>query len=221
LLKNAIRHATENHGLTEEDRIIVAGDLVDIGHDWRRVIEDVEQVGAEVLWGNHDVAAVIGQRISPQDLTVSGYVVQETAERMGWKLAAEHAGVLITHAGLSVLYAEKLGIDTRDAKVIAERLNREFESQDGMKALAKLPYGTLWFRPFDRQAYGVKEQMPYRVPQVAGHTPLEYYDKSEQLAFDQMDFTLVDMYVRYNFGREGHAVYAIIDENGNVERVVT
>ena len=47
------------------DRLIFAGDFVDIGPEPEQCLELLLDLNARILWGNHDLAVLFGERIHP------------------------------------------------------------------------------------------------------------------------------------------------------------
>jgi hypothetical protein len=143
---------------------------------------------AEMLWGNHDAAVILGKFISPQD--PYSWELYEELKSIPIKAAAVHDDVLITHAGLSEAYFQ----DEYDVGIIKETLNK--------KNLIDLWSGDniLWYRP--------DEIMPHSgIVQVVGHTPPAYCRPIK-------NFYMVDPFTKKNFGKKRYR-YASI-ENGEV-----
>lgn len=125
-MRNALEHARYEAGV---DRLVFAGDFADRGPDGRACLELIEASGAEVLWGNHDVAVLLGRPIDPQD-PASRTLRPHFVERFGaaaWKLALCVDGVLVTHAGLSRVYRHDWEACGHDPERLAARLNEEFQ----------------------------------------------------------------------------------------------
>jgi len=193
LIQNALRHGGFEPGV---DAFVYAGDLLDRGPDGKGCIAIVERYATEVLLGNHDVAAVFGLDVFPQDPGspafgpfLAGKVLSSERSR-AWKAATCVEGVLITHAGVSEEYQETFLVDCRSDPVrLAERLNDGFRDLVARKSLIRDwddhpllgGLGPFWFRPWP---------FSYLRPlsgciQVAGHTPpLE--------AVDIVDFYMID-----------------------------
>lgn len=216
-----LRAAIERGGLTEDDRLVVAGDLIDIGSE--DTIRLAESYGAEILVGNHELAAAVGLRISPQnaDSLARG---PEFAERMlsgAWRLASVAGDHLITHAGVSAALSDIIAANP-SLDGLAADLNRRFiEELEIAVSLAPLawddldrfrllgsPLGPLWFRPF------AASQLPSGIRQVVGHTAPELLPGDLAAAVRSAGWYLVepgghagaaDVDFRYAVVEDGHA----------------
>jgi hypothetical protein len=205
ILNNALQHAGE------VDRVIIAGDLVDIGPDPNGVLDYAFSLPDEdVLFGNHDVAAMIGQIISPQD-EVSFTFKDKLLDKVGkWKIATVVDDVIITHAGLCSTYSRL--IDTYGKEGTVGVINESFEKEmvewqltKKFPSMAMDEYGPLWYRPY------VGEVAP-GLKQVAGHTPDMCYSPQMLVAMRKKGLRLIDTYVRGKFDEEGWYRYAIISD---------
>lgn len=213
--------AIERSGLTTSDRLIVAGDLIDVGPE--DAIGLAESYGAEVLVGNHELAAAVGLRISPQnaDSVARG---PEFAERMlsgDWKLASAAGDHLITHAGVSSALSDIIR-SNRGLDELTADLNRRFveeleiavsqaplswEDLDRFRLLGS-PLGPLWFRPFDTS------QLPSGMRQIVGHTAPELLRSDLAAAIRSAGWYLIEpgghgsaggVAFRYAVVEDGHA----------------
>jgi predicted phosphodiesterase len=106
LIKNALDHGGFEPG---RDAFVFAGDLLDRGPDADGCIALVERHATEVIFGNHDVAALLGLPIDPQNpgSPAFGPFLREKVladPTIAWKAATCIDGVLITHAGVSSRY---------------------------------------------------------------------------------------------------------------------
>lgn len=195
-LERTLEHAR----FTRDDRLVIAGDLIDVGTD--DVIALAEAHGATVLAGNHEVSAALGLRISPQH-PESLERGSEFAERFAsgvWPLAVEVEGFLITHAGVSATLSDLIDRAGGEVAAVAERLNHLFRSEvESARAQAPLawedierlrlcgsPAGPLWFRP--RSA----AQLPSGLRQIVGHTPPEMYPPETLDALEHAGWLLVE-----------------------------
>jgi len=221
LLERALEHAQFASG---EDRLIVAGDLVDVGSD--DTIALAEQLGATVLAGNHEVSAAIGLRISPQNPETLARG-PEFAGRFAsgeWPLAVAVDGWLVTHAGVSVALDDIVIMAGHDVETVADRLNELFRTEIS-SAVRRMPItwegltsfrliggemGPLWFRPTSLH------HVPSGLRQVVGHTPPEMLSPAQLASLDSRGWRLVEP------GRRGDPGagfrYALI-ENGDAEVV--
>ena len=197
-MRNALEHAQYEAGL---DRLIFAGDFADRGPDGRECLELIEASGAEVLWGNHDVAVLLWRPIFPQDpacRTLRPHFMKRF-EEAAWKVALCVDGVLITHAGLSRVYRHDWEACGHDPERLAARLNEEFQLviapcvdtrdelawPNGEKPSLLDHMGPLWFRPTPALPEGLLQG----VTQVCGHSP---FDGREHRALAEQGLHVVD-----------------------------
>lgn len=166
-IQNALDHSKYN---PQSDRLIFAGDVLDIGPSPQECLDILESAGAEMLWGNHEQAVLYGERIHPQDLHSFDFVDLLKSKVRGpdkWKVATSHDDVLISHAGVAQTYARMLdGYKEMGAPYIATVLNRRFECID-QEVIADEFWAQdspLWFRP------GLLCPLQ-GIVQVVGHTP--------------------------------------------------
>jgi hypothetical protein len=234
LLRNALDHAK----LSKEDRVIFAGDFCDIGYDTYDVQTALEDIGAEVLFGNHEIAHMFGHAIKPYDYKldsilglVEGWITKFLTRE--WKLATsiktskEYNDILVTHAGVSDLLGEKLVCEGLTAFQIAEKINDRFFSQimlNHSNLLLEprdhyLVYNEflspVWWRPFTRvlASDSIKGTMPFPVRQIAGHTPREHYDNEELRHLERMGFYLIDPYQGGRMNIPGYCMYAVVEDD--------
>lgn len=220
LLERILEHAS----FGDDDRLVVAGDMIDVGGD--DVVSAVTALGATVLVGNHEVAAAIGLRISPQDPAslARGAEFADNVISGRWSLAAVVDGWLVTHAGVSVALEDVIAMNERDPERIAEALNTLFaqeieravglaplapEDLDGYRLLGG-EMGPLWFRPFDLT------RIPSGIKQVVGHTPPELLSEAQLGALEAHGWRLVEP--GHRAGQEDSVRYAVIE--GGIARVV-
>ncbi len=218
-----LERALEHSGFGANDTLVVAGDLIDVGAD--DTVALAESLGATVLAGNHEVAAAMGLRISPQnpDSLTRG---PEFAGRFAtgeWALAAAADGWLITHAGVSIALDDVIAKAHGDIEALAHELNRQFRDEVS-RAVRSMPLGPedldrfrliggemgpLWFRPTDLA------RIPGGLRQIAGHTPPELFSAGELAALESRGWRLVEP-----GGHVGEIVarYAVI-ENGDAHVV--
>ena len=183
LIKNVIRHSNYDK---QYDRLIHAGDFIDIGSDPIGCWKLLDNYNAEMLWGNHDLAILLKRYISLQD-SYSHDLYHEIFKRQNeFKVAANHNNVLITHAGLSSNFLSH-GLTIEQITDTLNHMNlRDMWCDDS----------PLWFRP--------RNQLPYpEIIQVCGHTPPEWADITE-------NYYMVDPYISKGFDKPNRYRYAII-----------
>jgi len=179
------------------DRLVFAGDAIEIGPDPSRCLDLLEELGAECLVGNHEYGAFTGRPVEGEPLDPA--LVERIAESIAsgrWRLAASADGVLITHAGVDKRFAVHTESgDSSSAELTAQVLNHEFEAAAASRSRRAGSVvgasGPLWWRPGD---YGD----PIRgITQVAGHTPPEIIPETDVVAhWAARGVYLVDPYVR-------------------------
>jgi hypothetical protein len=200
LIKNALEHSSYDK---DEDRLIFAGDFLDIGNQPDKCLDILTENNAEMLWGNHEVAILLGKQVTPQDTVSWEYqaMFHKYAENGTWKVATTHEDVLITHAGVSQVYTGLLGgYEEMGAQYVAHTFNMRFGCMLETREV-ELDFwaddSPLWFRP------GLLAPLP-GVVQVAGHTPAERLPKYE-------NYYSVDPYSRYNFNKDRYR-YAVVED---------
>jgi hypothetical protein len=195
VIRSVVAHSGFKAGA---DRLVFAGDAIEVGRDSEGALDLLEELGAEFLVGNHEYALFVDGPLEYEQL---GAEAEATVlDRIGsgeWALVSEAGGVLITHAGLSQSFAEQFAAVTAQGTVadFAAHLNEEFREAIGSRDLVLDGVcgrgGPLWYRPRGGVA-------PLRgVMQVAGHTPvslLHAQGEAERLADAGMH--LIDPHVR-------------------------
>lgn len=218
------------------DRLIFAGDAVEIGVDSLACLQRLEELGAEYLVGNHEYQIFRGSPLEyePVDDDVTAAVTRAIRSR-AWRFAAQADGVLVTHAGVSRRFgAPFLAGHARDegatreegsvAARIAEGLNLAWDALLDPRGSIGLEVdsddGPLWYRPS-------WEEPLAGVVQVVGHTPPEIYSATDSREWLARGFCMIDPCVRCwrqrSFGPPVPLRYAVI-EGGRVsvvERDVT
>jgi len=203
LITNALEHAKYDG---KKDRFIFAGDFLDIGNDPDKCLEILTKNNAEMLWGNHEVSVLLKKPVVPQSVVSWEYqgVFQHLVRSKAWKVAAAHAGVLITHAGVSQVYWRALGgYEEMGADYVAHYFNSRFEVILDVPEIAMDFWASdslLWFRP------DLLAPLP-GIVQVVGHTP------PELIPLKDRDFYIsVDPYTTNGFGPDRFR-YAIIEDD--------
>lgn len=213
--RNLLEGALEHAGFSADDRLIVAGDLIDVGQD--DIVGLTRELGGTILAGNHEVAAALGLAITPQN-PESRARAAEFAEALAsgeWPLAASADGWIVTHAGLSVALDDFLRPLAADLDAIVSELNDRFVAEmaeargrdahdwPSMERFRLLggQLGPLWFRPLaTADLLGVR--------QVAGHTPVGHYTPAAVNSFAAAGLLLVDAggHLRNDPGRFRYAL---------------
>jgi hypothetical protein len=197
--RNLLEAALEHAGFSAGDRLIVAGDLIDVGHD--DIIGLTRELGGTILAGNHEVAAALGLTLAPQnpESRARGAEFAEALASGEWPLTANADGWIVTHAGLSAALDDFLRPLASDPDAIVRELNerfiaemtvaREQDSHDwpSMERFRILggQLGPLWFRPIaTSDLLGVR--------QIAGHTPVGHYTPAAVNSLAAAGLLLVD-----------------------------
>lgn len=168
----------------------------------------MEDNSAELLWGNHDWAAINEHPIHPQNSYDEDFL--ERLRKIDFKIACSYNGILITHAGLSTEFDEKIGkAGVRDTVKIINSLDvREVYGEKN---------GPLWYRPSQLNP-------PAPFWQISGHTPPGYmkYIKDRR-PFKK--FIMIDPYINKGFKKKGRFRYAeitdgikVFDSEENLDR---
>lgn len=199
LITNALKHSKFDKNV---DNLVFAGDIVDIGYQEQQCLDILIDNKAEILYGNHDAAMFLNDRIWPQqwhDDTLKENLFKIMKDS---KVATVIDGsVLVTHAGYSnSLHNELFKEEDVDIQNIVNVINsiplrRIYEWKDG----------PLWYRPTNSNIWYNK------CFQVCGHTPAGYAESMIlPLKFD--NFYIVDPYCENNFNSPDRFRYAeVID----------
>jgi len=188
LIQNVLSHS---HYDKHNDRLIFAGDFIDIGCNPIECWKLLSQSGAEMLWGNHEAAIVLKQFIGPQD-PYSWSLYDELEERQNeFKIVAIHDQVLITHAGLSETFVPS---DTPIEEIV--------KTLNGMDLIEHWHDDSpLWYRPNHAAPYD-------KLLQVCGHTPPLFKYSSHDLS----NLYMVDPYNPLDVSKSRFR-YAMIENN--------
>jgi predicted phosphodiesterase len=193
LITNVLDHAND------WDRAIFAGDVLDIGTDPLECIDILLENNIELLWGNHDLAPILGKHIHPvSDYDTEVYNKIRSIKHC-FRIASYQDDILLTHAGLSqFFYDNYFDIDINNTKEISDYLNHmSLESVWNDQS-------PIWFRP--SKWYDPKVGLR----QIAGHTPPDYF-KYYNIAYP--DYYTVDPYSINGFGTDRYR-YAVIENSG-------
>lgn len=207
LITNCLEHADYQKGY---DRLVFAGDVLDIGFHPMKCIEILLDNNAELLWGNHDLAPIIGKSISYQNpYDVDVYKKMDSLIRE-FRVATSVGDILITHAGLShrfyYLESELYLLDfygDNTASIMAKHLN-DIDLIFNFELLWQND-SPLWYRPNSANPPlgGLR--------QICGHTPPSWIEKS---GFTSDNFFSVDPYVYKKDGQDNNRFrYAVIEDN--------
>jgi hypothetical protein len=123
IIRGVLEHSGYSAG---EDRLVFAGDAIDIGRDSAACLALLDELEAEFLVGNHEYGAFVDWGFEPLEDNVEE-TVKRRIESGAWPLAAEAQGVLITHAGVSAGWnSEFRGAGEGEVARFAEALNDRF-----------------------------------------------------------------------------------------------
>lgn len=211
-----IRGVVEHSGyVAGDDRLVFAGDAIDIGRDSAGCLALLDELGAEFLVGNHEWGAFIDWGFEPLAPEVEEAVNRHIMAG-DWPLAAEADGVLITHAGIAATWAAVFAaVGGGEVARFVKALNAGFRDAVELGMLAAggvvADDGPLWWRPRGREAVGLPG-----VVQVCGHTPPEImagWSPHELVGWHGL--YLVDPWVRgwekRGFGPPTPVRYAVIE----------
>jgi hypothetical protein len=189
LISNVLVHSDYNH---KSDRLIFCGDFLDIGNHPQLCWDLLRVNKAELLWGNHELAIVLGRQVTFQNDTSWEFRDELIKHASDFKIATLHDNVLITHAGLSTWYYNAKGDFGLDK--IVEDLNSTNPLAFWNDA------SPVWFRPGSLY-------WPYPgVVQICGHTPPGYLERQIP------DFNIVDPYNKEHFGPDRYRYATIQDD---------
>ena len=130
LLENAVRSSGFRAGT---DRLVFAGDFLDRGDRAGECLERLDELGAETLIGNHDQAIALGYWIGEQQEASKAFrePLLERLRTRRLNLVTSVDGVLISHAGLTRVFAADFDELGRDPARLAARLNDEYHAAVG------------------------------------------------------------------------------------------
>ena len=203
LITNVLEHADYN---SDKDRLVFAGDFLDIGPHGRECLEILLQNNAEILIGNHEASVLLHHPIGPQNddswLLFGRLLRMRSREKL--KIAALHDNVLITHAGLSSVYYKKY--NNLSLQEILDDLNKN--SNNSIEDLEILEQfwndnSPLWYRPGKSKPYP-------GITQIVGHSPISYVKKYYP-QFDLTNFYMIDPWSPTSLGKDRYR-YAIIEK---------
>jgi len=199
LLTNVIRHSGYVDG---QDRLIFAGDLVDIGYDPINCLDILERHNAELLWGNHDLARYLGHPIWPQSSYDPDIYESLYNSRYDFQVATIVGDdILVTHAGLGERFYNSYFKPRDDIEYVCEVLNtmslRDFWND----------YSPVWYRSnnYDRLVNHFR--------QICGHTPPTSANGLRDISVDPYTQTSFDSKDRFRYALVRNNVISIIDSN--------
>ena len=197
LITNALEHSKFDKNV---DRLVFAGDIVDIGYQEQQCLDILIENKAEILYGNHDAAMFLGDRIWPQQWHDDIFKENLFKIMKNSKIAIViDNSVLVTHAGYSnSLHKDLFKEEDVDIQNIVRVINRF-----PLRLVYEWKDGPLWYRP-------TKDNIWYnKCSQVCGHTPPGYVESMiSPLKFD--NFYMVDPYCENNFNSPNRYRYAEI-----------
>ena len=122
-LENAVRRSGFRAGV---DHLVFAGDLLDRGGRPGACLERLDELGAEMLIGDHDHATMLGYFIGEQSPASRDYrrSLLRRFSSGALSLVTHVDGVLISHAGLSRTFASDFAAVGRDPVRLAQLSTR-------------------------------------------------------------------------------------------------
>jgi hypothetical protein len=208
-LENALRRSGFRAGV---DHMVFAGDLLDRGGQPGACLERLDELGAEMLIGDHDHATMLGYFIGEQSPTSRGYrqALLRRFSSGALSLVTQVDGVLISHAGLSRAFAADFAAVGRDPGSLAQLVNEEFR-RDLARQLSlgmEQPeprtldgHSPMWLRVDDPDVG--PERLLDGIEQIAGHTT-----PSVLRHWTEADFRTAGLYLidpgSYGLGQHDH-----------------
>lgn len=215
---NVLENIVKASKMEEADRVIFLGDFCDRGPKSVACLNRIEELRAEFIMGNHELAHMIntplGRKHYDYSLDDDG-----TTQRMrdiflagNMPIATNVDDILITHAGLSILYANSLGISLEmTIDDIVRELNKcgkDLVTYDGYSGLysyddrneiATNPFSVMWWRPWTEAAEYLRgeskeaAELPYPVRQIFGHSAKEWYNKQQKKILVEVNAHTIDV----------------------------
>jgi hypothetical protein len=191
-----------------KDRLIFVGDSVDIGYSALDCLNILLDNKAEILWGNHDLAYILGKSIWPQNQFDYDFYDKLMEVKDQIKVFTQCGNIFITHAGISEHYYRCfLGIifnlNPKFENISDVRKNLEnYINSSSLEELWKKD-SPVWYRPN-------KSDPPIGfLPQIVGHTPPGWL---AQTGLQLDNFISVDPYSTIGFDETRYR-YVIIENN--------
>jgi hypothetical protein len=208
-LENALRRSGFRAGV---DHLMFAGDLVDRGGQPGACLERLDELGAEMLIGDHDHATMLGYLIGEQSQASRGYrqALLRRFSSGALSLVTHVDGVLISHAGLSRTFAADFAAVGRDPGRLAQLLNEEFrrdlERQLSVGMEQPEPrtldgHSPIWLRVDDTDVG--PERLLDGTEQIAGHTTPSVFRHWTEADFRAAGLYLIDP-GSYGLGSRDH-----------------
>ena len=200
LVSNVIEHSGYRKG---RDRLIFAGDFLDIGFYPIKCLEVLLDANAELLWGNHDLAAYLRHPISPQseyDSDVYERLCQE-ASRFDVSTIIE-PDILVTHAGMGKRFYNTYFNKNDSLEYINAYINSMLPGEQ-LNNYFWNDYSPIWYRPnyYDNPVKSFR--------QIFGHTPPIWFVKSGLVGHD---IHSVDPWCQNGFECPDRFRYAVVED---------
>ena len=197
-LENAVRRSGFRAGV---DHLVFAGDLLDRGGQPGRCLERLDELGAEMLLGDHDHATMLGYFIGEQSPASRDYrqALLQRFSSGSLNLVAAVDGVLISHAGLWRAFAPDFAAVGRDpvrlAWLVNEEFHRDLKRQLSLGMTQPEPrtldgHSPLWLRVDDSDVG--PERLLDGIEQVAGHTTPSVFRHWTEADFSAAGLHLID-----------------------------
>lgn len=201
LITNVLDHANR------WDRLIFLGDILDIGNRALDCFDILKENGAELIWGNHDLAVILNKTIWPQsiyDMEARNAIIDNKDKFL---VSTYINDILLTHAGLSeYFYNNYFDNKINSVPEISNYLNTL-----PLKDLWQ-DQSPLWYRPSSH--YKPKTG----IRQIVGHTPPGWI-KYNNVVLN--NFLSVDPYCkkgfdlnRYRYVKIENGIIELFDSNG-------
>jgi hypothetical protein len=183
------------------DHLVFAGDLLDRGGHPGACLERLDELGAEMLIGDHDHATMLGYFIGEQSPASRGYrqALLRRFSSGALSLVTQVEGVLISHAGLSRTFTADFMAVGRDPARLARLLNEEFrralERQLSLGMAHPEPrtldgHSPMWLRVDDADVG--PERLLDGIEQIAGHTTPSVFRHWTEADFRAAGLCLID-----------------------------
>ncbi len=197
-LENALRRSRFRAGV---DHLVFAGDLLDRGGQPGACLRRLDELGAEMLLGDHDHATMLRYFIGEQSPASADYrqTLLQRFNSGSLNLVTNVDGVLISHAGLSSAFAADFAAVEHDraglARLINEEFRRDLERQLSLGMTQPEPrtldgHSPMWLRVDDADVG--PERLLDGVEQIAGHTTPGVFRRWTEADFRAAGLYLID-----------------------------